>query len=79
VPDWERLRYLQSHFEAAHRALSEGVDLRGYFAWSFMDNFEWGFGYSKRFGLVRCDFDTQRRTLKRSALWYRDVIRENGV
>ena len=79
ISDWERLRYLQSHFEAAHRAISEGVDLRGYFVWSLMDNFEWGFGYSKRFGLIGCDFATQRRTLKRSALWYRDVIQENGV
>jgi beta-glucosidase len=79
VPDWERLTYLQSHFGAAHRALCEGVDLRGYFVWSLMDNFEWGFGYSKRFGLIRCDFETQRRTLKRSAEWYRRVIEENGV
>jgi beta-glucosidase len=79
ISDWERLRYLQSHFEAAHRAISEGVDLRGYYVWSLMDNFEWGFGYSKRFGLIGCDFATQRRTLKQSALWYRDVIQENGV
>ena len=79
VNDLDRLRYLQSHIEMAHRAISEGVDLRGYMAWSFLDNFEWGFGYSKRFGIVRCDFQTQERTLKRSGHWYKRVIEENGI
>ena len=79
VNDVDRLRYLQSHFEMAHRALSEGVDLRGYMVWSFLDNFEWGFGYSKRFGIVRCDFDTLERTPKHSARWYQRVIAENGI
>jgi beta-glucosidase len=49
--------------------------LRGYFAWSLMDNFEWAYGYDKRFGIVRVDYDTQVRTPKQSALWYRDTIR----
>ncbi len=79
VDDAERLLYLQGHLEMCHRAISEGVDLRGYLVWSLMDNFEWGFGYAKRFGIVRCDFATQARTPKRSALWYRRVIEENGI
>jgi beta-glucosidase len=79
VEDRERLRYIQSHLEMCHRAIAEGVDLRGYLVWSLMDNFEWGFGYAKRFGIVRCDFPTGVRTPKRSALWYRRVIEENGI
>lgn len=79
VDDPARLRYLQSHLEMVHRAISDGVDVRGYMAWSFLDNFEWAFGYSKRFGIVRCDYESQRRTPKASALWYRDVIREGGI
>ena len=79
VNDLRRVRYLQSHFEMAHRALTEGVDLRGYMVWSFLDNFEWGFGYSKRFGIVHCDFETQVRTPKQSARWYQQVIAQNGI
>ena len=79
VLDWDRLRYLQSHFEMAHRAIAEGIDLRGYFVWSLLDNFEWTFGYSKRFGIVRCDFESQRRVPKLSARWYRQVIEDNGI
>jgi beta-glucosidase len=79
VEDRERLRYIQSHLEMCHRAISEGVDLRGYMVWSLMDNFEWGFGYAKRFGITRCDYETLRRTPKLSAHWYRSVIRENGI
>jgi beta-glucosidase len=79
VADWERLGYLRAHFEAAHRALAEGVDLRGYFVWSLLDNFEWGFGYAKRFGIVGCDVASQERRLKQSALWYRQVIENNGI
>lgn len=71
VPDPERLDYLRRHFTAAHRAMSQGVELRGYFVWSLLDNFEWGYGYAKRFGIVRVDFDTLQRTLKDSAKWYR--------
>ncbi|WP_404434453.1 beta-glucosidase [Microbacterium lacus] len=75
VPDPERLDYLRRHFTAAHRALESGVDLRGYFVWSLLDNFEWGYGYAKRFGIVRVDFDTLERTVKDSGQWYRELAR----
>ena len=74
VHDDERVDYLRRHFTAAHRAIQAGVELRGYFVWSLMDNFEWAYGYSKRFGIVRVDYDTQERTLKDSALWYQQLI-----
>jgi beta-glucosidase len=57
--------------------VADGVDVRRYFAWSLLDNFEWRFGYSKRFGIVRVDYESQRRVPKRSALWYRDLIRSS--
>ena len=79
VEDPRRVEYYRRHLEAAHRAIGKGVDLRGYFAWSLLDNFEWQHGYSKRFGIVQVDFTTQRRTLKRSALFYREVIRTRGA
>jgi beta-glucosidase len=79
VKDAERLLYLQGHLEMCHRAISEGVDLRGYLVWSLLDNFEWGFGYAMRFGIVRCDFQTLARTPKLSAHWLRRVIGENGI
>jgi beta-glucosidase len=72
------LSYLQRYFEAAHRALNEGVDLKGYFVWSMMDNFEWIEGYSKRFGIIRVAYETQERMWKNSSLWYRDVIAKNA-
>lgn len=74
VPDADRVDYLNRHFTAAHRAIRRGVDLQGYFVWSLLDNFEWGYGYTKRFGIVRVEYDTQERILKDSALWYRDLI-----
>jgi beta-glucosidase len=67
------------HLAAAHDALRAGVPLRGYFLWSFMDNFEWAFGYSKRFGIVRVDYPTQRRIPKASFDWYRQVIAANAL
>jgi beta-glucosidase len=79
VHDTERVGFLDAHLRAAHEAIGSGVDLRGYLAWSFMDNFEWAYGYSRRFGLVHVDYATQRRTVKDSGLWYRDVIRRNGL
>ena len=79
VDDGDRERYLRVHLEAVHEALAAGVPVGGYFAWSLLDNFEWTHGYGKRFGLVRVDFDSQRRTPKRSALWYRDVIAQGGL
>ena len=79
VHDPERVGYLRAHLIAAHQALAEGVDLRGYFVWSLLDNFEWAEGYGKRFGLVHVDYETQRRTWKDSAHWYREVIAGGGV
>ncbi|HWB35098.1 MAG TPA: GH1 family beta-glucosidase [Rugosimonospora sp.] len=75
VEDRERTEYYVRHVAAVAEAYRRGVDVRGYFAWSLLDNFEWGWGYDKRFGIVRVDYDTQVRTPKRSALWYRDTIR----
>ncbi|MEV7231147.1 MULTISPECIES: GH1 family beta-glucosidase [Polymorphospora] len=75
VRDDERTAYFVSHIGAVARARQQGADVRGYFAWSLLDNFEWAYGYAKRFGIVRVDYDTQVRTPKRSALWYRDTIR----
>jgi beta-glucosidase len=74
VEDPKRVAYLSSHLDALGRALADGVDVRRYFAWSMLDNFEWEHGYAKRFGLVYVDFATQRRVFKRSGLWYRDFI-----
>ena len=79
VDDEERVSYLDAHFRAAHEAMERGVDLRGYIVWSFLDNFEWAEGYSKRFGIVFVEYGTQRRVPKASARWYSDVIRRNGL
>jgi beta-glucosidase len=79
VDDEERVAYLDAHFRAAREAIERGVDLRGYQVWSFLDNFEWAEGYSKRFGIVYVDYDTQRRIPKLSAYWYSGVIRRNGL
>ena len=73
-----RVDYLRKHIMALHAALEEGVDLRGYFVWSLLDNFEWSLGYSKRFGIVHVDFETQKRTPKDSALFYSTVIASKG-
>ena len=74
-----RTGYLRDHLRAAGRALAAGVDLRGYFAWSFLDNFEWSHGFSKRFGLVHVDYATLRRTPKASGRFYAEVIRTGGA
>jgi beta-glucosidase len=74
VQDTARIDYLRGHLEALAQARAAGVDVRGYFAWSLMDNFEWDSGYAKRFGIVHVDYATQVRTPKASALWYRDLI-----
>jgi beta-glucosidase len=79
VHDGKRLSYYQRHLLAAKAALDLGVPLRGYYAWSLMDNFEWGYGLSKRFGLVHVDFDTQARTIKDSGHWYSNLVRSNGA
>ena len=75
VHDGERVEYLRTHIAAVADAVDAGVDVRGYFVWSLLDNFEWGYGYDRRFGVVRVDYDTQERVLKDSALWYRDLLR----
>ncbi|NUO97653.1 MAG: beta-glucosidase [Nonomuraea sp.] len=77
VHDVERQAYVEAHLGACREAIDAGVPLEGYFAWSLMDNFEWAWGYGKRFGLVHVDFDTQERLLKDSALWYSEIIRQN--
>jgi beta-glucosidase len=74
VDDPDRTAYLESHLAALRRAVEEGVPVERYFVWSLLDNFEWEWGYDKRFGIVHVDFETQRRTLKGSGLWYRDYI-----
>jgi beta-glucosidase len=79
VNDVKRNLYLRDHVQACWQAIEKGVPLRGYFLWSFLDNFEWAYGYSKRFGIVYVDFETLDRIPKRSALWYRDMIRQGGI
>jgi beta-glucosidase/6-phospho-beta-glucosidase/beta-galactosidase len=74
VHDSGRVAYLRGHLQACADAISQGVPLEGYFAWSLLDNFEWSYGYAQRFGLVHVDYATQRRTLKDSARWYAGVI-----
>lgn len=79
IHDERRIRYLDAHLRAVHAALREGVDVRGYFAWSLLDNFEWAEGYARRFGIVHVDLATQVRTPRASAQWYRGVIGRNGL
>ena len=74
VEDPRRVAYLDAHLAAVEKAIDAGVDVRGYYVWSLLDNFEWEHGYSQRFGIVYVDYETQRRIPKRSALWYRDRI-----
>lgn len=74
VHDTDRVAFYEGYLRAAHRAMAEGVDLRGFIAWSWMDNFEWALGYGKRFGLVHVDYDTQERTVKDSGAWYSSVV-----
>ena len=79
VLDTDRILYLRQYLQAAHRAVSEGYPLKGYFAWSLMDNFEWSWGYDRRFGLVYVDYPTQQRIPKASARWYAECIEQNRV
>jgi len=79
VHDPQRIDYTQRYLLALRRAIADGVDIRGYFHWSIMDNFEWQQGYKERFGLIHVDFETQKRTLKDSARWYAGVIASNGA
>ena len=79
VNDDRRISYLQRHIAQVGRAIREGADVRGYYQWSLMDNFEWGFGYGQRFGIVYTDYATQRRIIKKSGYWYRDLIAANRL
>ncbi|WP_026675503.1 GH1 family beta-glucosidase [Alkalihalobacterium bogoriense] len=78
VNDENRISYVKEHLDACHRAIQDGVNLKGYYLWSFMDNFEWAYGYDKRFGMTYVDYETQKRIPKKSAYWYSDVIKNNG-
>ncbi|QOR69641.1 beta-glucosidase [Ruania alkalisoli] len=75
VHDADRIGYLHGHIDAVRRARAAGADVRGYFVWSLFDNFEWAYGYERRFGIVRVDYDTQERTPKDSARWYAELVR----
>lgn len=79
INDDKRINYLDGHFKEALKAINDGVNLQGYYVWSFMDNFEWSYGYNKRFGLIYIDYKTQRRIWKKSAYWYKDIIKNNGL
>ncbi len=79
VNDAPRVSYLHRHLAQVHRAITDGVDLRGYFVWSLLDNFEWAWGYDKRFGIVRVDFDSQQRTIKDSGRFYQSVVAANAL
>ncbi|MBK8418847.1 GH1 family beta-glucosidase [Candidatus Villigracilis saccharophilus] len=79
IHDPRRLDYLKQHFIQTRLAMQDGVDVRGYMVWSLMDNFEWGHGFTKRFGLIRVDYETQKRTIKDSGEWYGKVIASNSV
>lgn len=78
VHDESRINYLNGYLSGLKKAVEEGVDVRGYFLWSLLDNFEWAYGYSERFGIVHVDYETQKRTIKDSAYFYSDVIKTNG-
>ena len=79
VRDERRIRYLQNHIAQVHRAIKDGVPVKGYFHWSLMDNFEWALGYGPRFGIVYVDYKTLKRTVKDSGRWFAKVIRDNGI
>ncbi len=79
IHDPRRLDYLKQHFIQTRLAMQDGVNVRGYMVWSLFDNFEWAEGYNKRFGIIRVDYESQKRTLKDSGVWYAEVIRKNEV
>ena len=79
IEDPLRVSYLRQHIGAVRNAIQQGVDIRGYFVWSLLDNFEWALGYSKRFGIVHVDYATLERTLKASARYYAQVIESHGA
>merc|ERR1719284_1138099 len=79
MADRFRVNYFQMYLTQMHKAIQNGADVRGYFAWSLMDNFEWALGYSKRFGIVHVDYQTQKRTPKASANMIAEVARSNAL
>mmetsp|Transcript_116647 Transcript_116647/g.249406 ORF Transcript_116647/g.249406 Transcript_116647/m.249406 type:complete len:132 (+) Transcript_116647:1-396(+) len=79
VEDADRVRYLRAHICAVHDAIAEGVNVKGYFVWSLMDNFEWAEGFEKRFGLIHVNYETLKRTPKASAAWYAKLIARRGL
>jgi beta-glucosidase len=79
VRDPERIAYVDAHLRAVHAAIEQGADVRGYFYWSLLDNFEWAYGFAKRFGIVYVDYESQLRTPKDSARWYAAVAARNGL
>jgi beta-glucosidase len=79
IDDQDRIAYLDGQLRAAHVALAAGVDLRGFFVWTLLDNFEWAEGYAARFGIVHVDFETLERTPKASARWYAKVARTGSL
>jgi beta-glucosidase len=79
VHDDRRIAYYDAHLRAVAAAMEQGVEVHGYFAWSLLDNFEWAWGYSQRFGIVHVDYDTLVRTPKDSAFWYADVCRSRRL
>ena len=78
IRDLRRIDYLRTHLKAVSQAISQGAPVKGYYQWSLMDNFEWALGYDKRFGIVHVDFQTQKRRIKDSGYWYRELIKNNG-
>jgi beta-glucosidase len=79
VHDQNRVDYLQQHIRALSDAIEQGVPVEAYMVWSLMDNFEWASGYEKRFGIVHVDYETQKRVLKDSALWYREFLKQGTL
>ena len=77
--DSDRIATCATHLAAVHAAIAAGADIRGYYLWSFLDNFEWSLGYAKRFGLVQVDYETLVRTPKASATWFSEVVAANAV
>jgi beta-glucosidase len=79
VQDLDRILYIRQHLHGVHRAIAESYPVKGYFVWSLMDNFEWAWGYDRRFGLIYTDYKTQTRIPKASYHWYAECIRQNRV
>ena len=78
VHDPNRIDFIWRYLQNVHAAMQDGVPVLGYFYWSLMDNFEWTLGYSERFGLIFVDYPTQKRTIKDSGYWYKQIIKNNG-